>query len=258
MLREEPDGGILAVAQPAHAALSGRLAQAWDDVLSPGLLTAAGHHDDVWTAWDATPRLNAATGRPETFLELPDADRVTVWSRAPEVAAPRGPEAELWVLRHAERLHATRGAAAMQAMTASFRARIAELVDELRRAHAPRFDDAELARGTSLLALFDTLSLVLCSGVGAPRDAGVLRLAPAAGGTVAVAPWPFAARRVETFVEARRLPGTVISQAELEAAWAAVTPFDVRITLVPAALTPTSGRRSCPLTGQKRRLDARR
>ena len=235
LLREEPGGTILAIAQPAHAALSGRLAEAWDHELPRDLVVATDHHDDVWTAWDASPRWSPGTGRPESFLELEPADRVAVWSQAPVVAAPLGREAELWVLRHAERLHAGNDAPAVQAMTATFTARIAELVDELRAAQPARFDDAELARGTSMLALFDTLSLALCFGVTEPRGAGVLTLAPASGAAaVAVAPWPFTGVRVDTFVDARRLPGRVADQAELDAAWAVAPPFVLPVALVPA------------------------
>jgi hypothetical protein len=234
LLREELGGTVLAIAQPAHAALSGRLAEAWDDDLPDDLVVATGRHDDVWMDWDAAPRLNPATGRPQTFLELDASDRVGVWSQAPVVAAPLSLEAELWVLRHAERLHVKRDEAAVKAMTAAFGARIAELVAELRSARAPRFDDAELARGTSLLALFDTLSLVLCFGVTEPRDAGVLTVSPAPDdGAVAVAPWPFTGARVDTFVEARRLPGRVADQAELDAAWAVASPFALPVALAP-------------------------
>lgn len=236
LIREEPGGGVLAITQPGHAALAGRLAEAWDDDLSIDLVVATSRHDDVWTAADASPRLNAATGRPVTFLELGAADRVAVWSQAPAVAAPLGFEAELWVLRHAERLHAGSDDPAVQAMTATFSARNSELVEQLRAAHAPRFDDAELARGTSLLALFDTLSLALCCGVTTPRHAGVLALAPACDGdAVAVTPWPFVGPRVDTSVEARRLPARVADQAELAAAWTAATPFPLGVMLVPAA-----------------------
>jgi len=234
LLREESGGAVLAVAQPDHAALSGRLAEAWDDDLSHDLVLATGRHDDVWTDRDAAPRLNPGTGRPQTFLELSASDRVDVWSQASAVAAPLGLEAELWVLRHAERLHASRDEAAVKAMTAAFSARLAKLVAELRAVHAPRFDDAELARGTSLLALFDSLSLALCFGVSEPREAGVLMLAPASDGAgVSVAPWPFTSARLETSVEARRLPGRVADQAELDAAWAAAVPFASPVALVP-------------------------
>lgn len=233
LLREEPGGTVLAVSQPAHAALSGRLAEAWDDDLSHDLVVATGRHDDVWSDWDAAPRLNPRTGRPQTFLELEPADRVEVWSQAPAVAAPLGPEAELWVLRHAERLHANYDEAAVKAMTAAFSARIAELVAELRSAQAPHFDDADLASGTSLLALFDTLSLVLCFGATESREAGVLTLSPASDGDArAVAPWPFTGARLDTFVEARRLPGRIADQAELDAAWAAAVPFALPVALV--------------------------
>ena len=235
LLREQPGGGVLAIAQPAHAALAGRLAEAWGHALSADLLVATAHHDDVWTAWDAAPRWSPATGCAMTFLELEPAERVAVWSQASQRATPLGPAAELWVLRHAARLHADYDDHALKAMTASISTRIAELAAELRAADASRFDDGELARGTSLLALFDALSLALCFGVNEPKDAGVLRLTPATDGAVAVAPWPFAGARVETYVEARRLPGRVTDQGELDAAWAAAAPSEVTITLVPGA-----------------------
>lgn len=232
LLREEPGGTVLAIAQPAHAALAGRLAEAWDDDLPPRLVVAAGHHDDVWTSTDRSPRLHPPSGRPQTFVDLDVDDRVAVWSRASQVAAPLGPEAELWVLRHAERLHADRNAAVLKAMTASISARIDALIEGL-RARGPGFDDAALARGTSLLALWDTLALRLCFGVDEPVQAGVLRLRPS-GDAVAVAPWPFVGARVATTVRTRRLTAPVTTQAELDAAWAAAEPFDLPLTLVRA------------------------
>ncbi len=38
LLREEPGSGVLAITQPAHAALSGRLAQAWRHPLPDDLV----------------------------------------------------------------------------------------------------------------------------------------------------------------------------------------------------------------------------
>lgn len=233
LLRDQAGGDVLAITQPAHAALAGRLAHAWDDELSAALVTATAHHDDVWADWDAAPPLNPATGRPLTFRELGPGDRVGVWSRAETVAAPFGAEAELWMLRHAERLHANDTEPRLRAMTAAFTARIAALVTALRAAEPSRFDDGELARGTSLLALFDVLSLRLCFGVAAPVTAGVLALTPAGDDAVAVAPWPFTAARVETFVEARRLPGHIADQAALDAAWQQAPPRSVAVTLHP-------------------------
>ncbi len=231
LLRQESGGTVLAIVQPAHAALAGRLAQAWDDDVAPALVAAATHHDDVWAQRDANPPLGTGTGRPQGFLELEPAERVAVWSRAPEVAAPLGAEVELWVLRHAERLHTRYDEAAVKAMAAAISLRIAELVEELRATEPARFDDAALARGTSLLALWDTLSLVLCFGVDATRGAGVLHLAPTPDG-VAVAPWPFRGDRLATWVEARRLPDGLADQAALDAAWALAPPERVPVLLV--------------------------
>ncbi|MDQ3630995.1 MAG: DUF3891 family protein [Actinomycetota bacterium] len=235
LLREEPDGGIVAIAQPAHAALAGRLAEAWDDDLPQDLVMATGRHDDVWAQRDAAARLNPATGRPLTFLELTPEERVEIWSQASTVAIPLGPEAELWVLRHAERLHAAYDQPAVKAMVAASSTRVGELLEKLRAAHPTRFQDAELARGTSLLALFDTLSLALCSGVREPRKAGVLTLAPGPAGVVTLAPWPFTGARLDTFVEARRLPSRVADQNALDAAWVAAEPFALDVGLAPTS-----------------------
>lgn len=232
LLRSPAGGGVLAITQPAHAALVGRLAGAWDDEVPAALALAAAHHDDVWLARDAEPRLNRATSRPETFLELEPDDRVGVWSRAPLVAVALGPESELWVLRHAERLHAGSDVPAILAMTAVLSDRIAALIEGLRADHDPRFGDAELARGSALLTLWDTLSLALCFGVSEPRSAGVLALSPRTDGSVAVAPWPFAGDRLDTWVQARRLPDRLEDQVALDAAWRAATPFPLDITLV--------------------------
>jgi len=237
LLREEPGGTVLAIAQPDHAALSGRLAEAWDDDLPHDLVAATARHDDVWANRDTAPRLNPRTGRPQTFLELDASDRVQVWSQAPAVAAPLGPEAELWVLRHAERLHASYDDSGVKAMVAVIGTRTGELIEQL-RVNSAAFDDAALARGTSVLALLDTLSLCACFGVLEPVDAGVLRLTPADGtvpgaDVIAVAPWPFDRTRVEISAQARRLPGTLASQAELDATWAAAEPVALRVVLTP-------------------------
>lgn len=233
LLREDRSGAsLLVIGQPAHAALAGVLARRWDDDLTPALVRATSHHDDVWTAWDARPRLNQATGRPVAFTDLAPAERVAVWSRASELAAPLGPEAELWVLRHALRLHRDAADPGLQTMVEAITARAAVLVDALRAAHPVGFDDLALARGTALLSLWDALSLRLCSGVSQPVDAGVLRLAPAGDDAVAVAPWPFTASRVEASVWARRLPLALDGQPALDAAWAAASPEAIAIVLV--------------------------
>ncbi len=234
MILREDGEGLVAVAQPDHAALAGRLAEAWDDDLAPDLVLATHHHDDVWAERDAAPPLNPATGRPFDLLELDDPARLALWERVGEVAEPLGREAAVWVLRHAERLHRDYDDAGLKAMTAAISGRIDELVAEL-RAEGPRFDDAELARGTSLLALWDTLSLHLCFGVTEPAQAGVLRLEPREDGSVAVAPWPFVGPRLETTVTARRLPGGPFAdQGALDAAWAAAAPVALPVVLVAA------------------------
>lgn len=211
------------MSQPDHAALAGRLAEAWDDELTPAFRTAVSHHDDVWLARDAAPPWNPATGLPQSFLELTDPERRAVWERAGELAAPLGPEAELWILRHAERRYAEADDAGLKAMKARQAERATELAEALRARHGHRFDDTALARGTSLLTLLDMLSLRLSLGLTEPVAAGVLTLRPLERGSVAVAPWPFTGERVATHLRGRVLSGPVGSQGALDTAWAATS-----------------------------------
>ncbi len=232
ILRPLTGGGVLAVAQHDHAALAGRLAEAWDDELTPAFRTAVGRHDDVWRERDAAPPWDRATGLPESFLDLSPRERWAVWERAGELAAPLGTEAELWILRHAQRLHESYDEAELKAMVARFAERCAALADGLRDEHGLRFDDTALARGTSLLSLLDTISLRLCARFEDPVRAGVLTLRPHEDGGIAVAPWPFTGDRVETHLLARELAGPFASQAALDAAWAAAPVEEHPVLLV--------------------------
>ena len=232
ILRELAGGGVLAVTQPDHAALAGRVADAWDDTLTPAFRAAVTRHDDVWLERDAAPLWDPDTGLPQSFDRLSHRERWAVWERAGELAAPLGAEAEVWILRHGERLHAAYDDAELKAMAAGFAERSSVLADALRAEHGLRFDDTALARGTSLLALLDTVALRLSFGVRERVAAGVLTLRPEAAGAVAVAPWPFVGDRVETHLLARCLDGPAASQRALDVAWAAAPVEEEPVLLV--------------------------
>jgi len=263
MLHRADPGGLLVIAQPSHAWVSGQLARAWGSAafgpVEPWeeVCVAAEQHDVGHAAWEAAPSLNPATGRPYSFLELPLEEHLRLWSTAGPLALAQGRYAALLVSRHGTGLYERRDlaalpdeqAAAVRAFLARERAFQDGLVDSLRgdRRYAAHAAEAALARNRRLIAAWDALSLALCHGVRerrvvgpVPTAAGEVGLAltpdPAAADRVAVSPWPFRHERVELSVDARRLPGTFTGEAEMRAALARAPWVGLELVLAPARL----------------------
>ena len=72
ILRPDPRG-TLAIGQPAHAWLSGRLAEVWCWRFEPrdAVRLAALQHDIGMAAWDAAPVLDPRSGLPYSFTSMP-------------------------------------------------------------------------------------------------------------------------------------------------------------------------------------------
>src|SRR5881409_4102825 len=92
ILRELGGDAVLCIGQPAHAWLSGQLAAEWGNGLFPEprpraeVCLAATLHDLGMAAWDAAPQLHPDTGWPMSFLEMPVATHLRLWSAAPGLA----------------------------------------------------------------------------------------------------------------------------------------------------------------------------
>jgi hypothetical protein len=64
------------------------------------VLAAIEHHDDGWAAWEARTELDAETGRPLSFLELPTEESLSIWSDSVRIAAGAGDLAGYMVAGH--------------------------------------------------------------------------------------------------------------------------------------------------------------
>jgi hypothetical protein len=245
VLQRADPAGLLVIAQPAHAWVSGQLARAWGNArfgpVEPWeeVCLGAEQHDLGHAAWEAAPTLNPATGRPHSFLELPLDEHLRLWSTAGRLALSQGRYAALLVSLHGTGLYERRDlaalppdqAAAVRAFLERERSFQGRLVDSLRRdpRYAAHASDAVLARNRRLVALWDAFSLALCHGL---RDRRTIGPVPTVDGeialalepdreeadVVAVSPWPFGRERVELVVEARRLPETFASEDAMRAA----------------------------------------
>jgi hypothetical protein len=196
LLVDHPDGKF-AVAQPAHAFISGQLARAWAGELHPRdeVCLAAEQHDMPWLEWERDPSYDPRTGYPHTFMSLDMPAKLALWADGPDALVAQSRYAALLVSMHGSRLYEDleRGA---------FERAIRATLD------AP---DEEIERNHRLIGLWDGLSLAILLDW-APWSAEGVTLQP--GGVVA--PWPFATESLTVRCDGRLLrePGMPLDQAQ--------------------------------------------
>lgn len=244
LYREDPQGRI-AIAQPAHAWLSGQLARAWGNdafgVVEPReeVCLGAEQHDVGHTAWEQSPTLNPQTGLPYSFLELPRQEHVRFWSGAARLVLPQGRYAALLVSLHGTGLYERFDAAKespenverVQNYLIQERAFQQELLASLRADlhYQPSATEEAVTRNRRLLQIWDALSLALCIGGWQARS---LSQVPTATGSttltfrvhesdpsrILVAPWPFQREQVTLVCEGRHLSETFSSETVMREA----------------------------------------
>ncbi|MDE3176011.1 MAG: DUF3891 family protein, partial [Pseudomonadota bacterium] len=173
----------LAISQPAHAWIAGRLMRRLDADLSETLLLAGEQHDIGWLDWEAAPSFDAGAGRPPSFREVGAAVHAPMWTAGVERAlAAWGPQVAWLISRHGGRIYrrfglpsaGPRDAAAIHAYLAALAPREAEW------AAACGLEPAELEFQSRLVAFVDALSLAVCGALRAPAEfegpAGAVRL----------------------------------------------------------------------------------
>ena len=235
----------MAIGQPSHAWLSGQLARAWDGPLVPReeVCLAAEQHDVGMAEWDLAPTLNADTGLPHSFMEMPLDVHLELWSGAARRMLRQSAYAALLVSMHGTALYEMRDldrmeaddAAAVRAFLAERRTEQDGLLTELGQTRAGVHGNQRL------VWTWDFMSLALCLDW-APATAervplGVeerpLRMSPAGAWRVALDPWPLRERSAKVRCEGRRLAGGYRSEAELHAALAHAELVSLEWELVP-------------------------
>ena len=252
LVRPDPHG-LLVIGHASHAWLSGQLARAWGndrfDPPSPReeVCLAAEQHDVGMSEWDLTPKLDAASGRPQSFMEMALEDHLRLWSAAPAKLLSQSRYAALLVSMHGCALYERRDLSrmtpseveAVRAYLARERARQEQLVAVLGA------DGRQVSRNQRLVFAWDGLSLALCLGwrdhvaakIPAAGETGAdVRLAPVAGnapGRFTADPWPFAAPEVAVRCEARRLAPRYATETALHAALNDAAEVALDFSLVP-------------------------
>ena len=214
LLREEADGTVLAIGQPAHAWVSGQLARAWGNAafgtVEPRepVCLAAEQHDIGMALYDLAPRLDPATGLPFPFNAMPFPLHLELWEAAPRRLLAQSRYAALLVSMHGVALYGLRD---LDRLPPEEAARIREYLTGQRALQARLIADLGAAgdrgaRATSGCCGRGTSSRSGCASTGrrgsfpgAPTADGEVELrvepVPGAAGRFTFAPWPFAAER---------------------------------------------------------------
>ncbi len=209
----------LAISQPEHALVSGKILAAWGRRLDERVVLAAGQHDVAWLDWERAPAFDDQTGRPREFRSIGAAEHAPMWERGVERAlAAWGRRVALLVSRHGSTIYRRfddrhRGAPGCGLIADERAAR-----DYLARHQLMQDDwtaalglDADIvAHDAELIAFADTLSLVLCGALPLSTPLQVadhpITLTPHQDGSYGMDPWPFALNALGFEIEARALP----------------------------------------------------
>jgi Protein of unknown function (DUF3891) len=227
VLLRHRDGSSSAIGQASHAWISGQLARAWGNDQFPvpepfeEVCLAAEQHDVGWADWDLCPSLNPDTGLPYSFIELPVAEHIELWSGAPTRLLTQSRYAALLVSMHGTTLQTRRD---LDRLAPADRPLVQRYLDEQRELQNELIallgaDRDEVARNGRLLWAWDGISLALCLGWqklmnDVPAGSGSVELWLEMTGTdvCTLHPWPFAADRLELRCEGRELAGPFVDE----------------------------------------------
>ena len=260
MLVRHDSRGTIVIGQPSHAWISGQLARCWGNSgfgsvePSEEVCLAAEQHDIGMAMWDLAPARNPESGLPASFLQMAIPDHVALWTAAPRRLLRQSRYAALLVSLHGTRLYAHRD---LNALPGPERSLVLEFLDDQRRLQhalletlradpttAASAADPLLARNSSLIGTWDTLSLALCLDYAPYTVAGVptangtsvdLELSPTdSPGRLRLDPWPLRDDALTVHCEGQRLTATFDDDAAMQQALAAAPWETLEFELVPA------------------------
>lgn len=209
----------LLISQVEHARLAAQLAHPWRQgdlpkfAFRPSLLAAIEHHDDGWRDWERHPGVDAASGLPRNFTEMPLPDSLDIWRQSIARCALIDHFAGWLVSGHFSALvqmvaplHAQDES--WQSLANAFSTEQAQLRHTWQTAAYPDQTTwpVAAAQGLRWLQFFDQLSLWFCCAERTdpesltPPAGPAIRLSPTSTHSIRVEPWPWQtdALRLET------------------------------------------------------------
>lgn len=259
LYRDDPDG-LIFIKQPAHAWISGQLARVWGNEefgeLYPReeVCLGAEQHDLGWHWWEMSPTLNAHTGRPYSFMELPRSEHLNIWILGVQLAQSFGNYPALLVSLHGSGLYANYNGSHDSPDV------VAKVKDFLHQQHQiqakllstlevdPNYTNSVkpeiVARNRRLVTVWDWLSLAICMKVqtkksleNVPTKIGETTLTLAAINNdptqLTVDPWCFSEESVTLTFQGQRITKTFEDEEEMKKAIAHFPWTTIKTTLYP-------------------------
>jgi len=255
----QPPDRTIAISQTSHSWVSGQLARAWGNDrfarFEPyeQICYAAEQHDIGFLDWETQPTLNAWTGLPYTFEELPESIHLEIWRRGINQLMPVCYYASLVVSLHfcnlCERFHRN---PPDRPEVVNF---LQEQSEHQKRARETLGRDQLLEHAVAsevlayhrdLIAVWDLLSLELCRGrspefrlpnvpVSSAKRVDLVVRQTGKGKTIwEVDPWPFATRALTTFCEGRVFRERFTDTEKMQLSLSNTDRVTVQFSFVPA------------------------
>ncbi len=254
-------GQLCLTEQTEHARMAAELVGWWGGVCAPvepadAVKLAVALHDAGWAEVDASPQVNPDTGRPYSFLDIPQDVHVAAHTRTVRRARQADPYAGLLTSLHSAGLYRNRYGhlphIAQRPVAPQWREAVDRFLaeqdavqEELTAALRP--DPAVLWTHYRWFQLWDMLSLyscmfspgdtpdtLLCTVPRAPGGADITFYLQGSDAGFSVDPWPFTEDRIVLRWAARILPDRPYrSDAELQHAYARASVVQQEIVLHP-------------------------
>lgn len=255
MLFRKEEDGIVAIGQPAHAWVAGQIATAWGNDMFEApceeVCLAAQLHDIGFAPWELQPTLNPATGLPHSFLEMPAAIQLPLWTDGIQHLVRFNRYAAMLVSMHFTFL-AKRIVQDRPGEDAELAAKFLNTQGELQRTlatslrndfyYGSRSTDEEFRRDQEFVSLVDWMSLQILLRFKDPRisreqqaraiaDKFELQPLNVQGTEIRLAPWPFKPRTLRLVCDGRRLLTIFTDEPSMREGLRAAAPVTVAVTL---------------------------
>jgi hypothetical protein len=223
---------LLCLSQPDHAALAGRLAEAWAADGVPNrptrdrLIEAAARHDIGWTAEDQAPRFDPETHGPHSFVSAPAEVRQAAFLGGVETLAQGDPYVAALVAQHGLTVYRRfQHDQEWQAFFPALEQRRDDLCAPLVGPGGP--SPMTFLQDYTVVGLCDLFSLVFCNGWREPHRMEGYEVVLERDALV-VTPDPFGGIAVDLAVPAKALPLRPYWNAEdLAQAWQEAEPISL-------------------------------
>jgi hypothetical protein len=239
IVRKQPNGEVILIAQTDHSRFAGQLAAHWGNsnfaVPDPydSMVRAASFHDYGWLTYETSPQINPETSEPYSFLQVPlRSTQLASYQWSLEWMASIDPYAGLIVNMHRTGLWQSRYDAITHPRAYTLTEMSPEVRELIRLNEAwqeeakKSWDSEQLAVNYRLMQIWDLLALYFCCEdpyeeniepvpVRYQKNSEVrMTVKPVGAGKISFDPYPFDVRPCEVQLISRRLPKTSYENVE--------------------------------------------